>query len=135
MALERSSTTPARSLTVLLPVHDAQSSLAETVTEVLEVASELSDRLEVLIIDDASADATIEVAHELMRHYPQVRAIRHSIPLGHDQALRTGLAQSQGDVVIVRPGNPPKFERLHRASKPARPNYLMSRARRFARGE
>jgi glycosyltransferase involved in cell wall biosynthesis len=126
MALER--------LTVLLPVRDAQSTLISTVTEVLEVASDLTDRLELLIIDDGSADATIEVAEELSRHYPQVRTVRHIKPMGHDAALRTGLAQSNGEVVVVRQGKGPTLERLHRASRPSRPNYL-GRTRQFVSDE
>lgn len=113
-----------RSLTVLLPVQDAQSTLADTVAEVLEVASDLTDRFELLIIDDGSTDATSEVAEELTRYYPQVRAVRHNRPLGRDAALRTGLAQSHGEVVFVRESGHSTMERLHRVSKPLRPNYL-----------
>ena len=113
-----------RSLTVLLPVQDVQSTLADTVAEVLEAASDLTDRFELLIIDDGSTDATCEVTEELIRHYPQVRAIRHSRPLGHDAALRTGLAQSHGEVVFVREPGHSTMQRLPRVSKPLRPNYL-----------
>ena len=48
-----------RSLTVLLPVRDAQSTLAATVAQVLEMASDLNERFELLIIDDGSSDATM----------------------------------------------------------------------------
>ena len=71
-----------RSLTVLLPVRDAQSTLAATVAQVLEMASDLSERFELLIIDDGSSDATGEVAHELSRHYPQIRTLRHGHAVG-----------------------------------------------------
>jgi glycosyltransferase involved in cell wall biosynthesis len=120
-----------RSLTVLLPVQDAQSTLAETVAEVLEVASDWTEQLELLIIDDGSTDATSEVAQELVRHYPQVRALRHSRPLGRDAAVRTGLARSQGEVVFVREPDSPVLQRLHGTSKPARPNYLGLSKRRL----
>ena len=113
-----------RSLTVLLPVQDAQSTLADTVAEVLEIASDLTPRFELLIIDDGSTDATCEVAEELSRHYPQVRSVRHSSPLGREAAVRTGLLQSQGEVVFVRGMGRTTLERVHRASKPLRPNYL-----------
>ena len=123
-----------RSLTVLLPVQDAQATLTETVEEVLDVAAELTDRFELLIIDDGSADATSEIAHELTRHYPQVRAIRHAMPLGRDAAVRTGLAESQGEVVFVRDKGHRRMERLHQASRLPRPNYL-ARLKQFALGE
>lgn len=140
-----------RSLTVLLPVRDAQSTLVDTVTQVLELASDMTDHFELLIIDDASSDATSEVAHELTRHYPQVRIFRHSRPLGRDVALQTGLAQSRGEVVLVpdtdrsdpqagqgksaartAPTSGGLRQRFHRISKPGRPNYL-GRLRHFAR--
>jgi glycosyltransferase involved in cell wall biosynthesis len=121
-----------RSLTVLFPVRDAQSTLAATVTQILEMASDLSERFELLIIDDGSLDSTGEVADELSRHYPQIRLLRHSRPLGEEAALRTGLAQSRGDVVLARGGPRPTFQPLPRGSQPARPNYL-GRARTFAR--
>lgn len=91
-----------RSLTVLLPVHNAQATLAATVAEVLEVVSELTGRFELVIVDDGSADATSEVADELTRRYPQVHAIRHGDCLGREAAVRTGLRHSSGDVVFVR---------------------------------
>src|SRR5271157_1058024 len=101
-----------RSLTVVLPVRDAQSTLAATVTEVLEMASDLSECFELLIIDDGSSDATSEVAEELARNYPQIHTLRHDKPLGEEAALRAGLAQSRGDVVLVRGGRRPSFQRL-----------------------
>jgi cellulose synthase/poly-beta-1,6-N-acetylglucosamine synthase-like glycosyltransferase len=113
-----------RSVTVLLPVQDAQSTLADTVVEVLEAASDMTHRFELLIIDDGSTDATGEVAAELSRYYPQVRAIRHCRRLGREAAVQTGLAHSRGEVVFVRDPACLAFERIHPASEPARPNYL-----------
>ncbi len=123
-----------RLLTVLLPVQDAQATLAETVEDVLDAAAAMTDRFELLIIDDGSADATSEVAHELTRHYPQVRAIRHSRPLGREAALRTGLAKSRGEVVLVRDKGGRTMARLPHVNQPGRPNYL-DRLKQLALGE
>ncbi len=91
-----------RSLTVLLPVHNAQTSLTQTVHEVLEVVSDLTQRFELVIVDDGSADATAEVGDELTRQYPQVRFVRHQQRLGREAAIQTGLKQSTGEVVLLR---------------------------------
>ena len=115
-----------------MPVRDVQSTLAATVTLVLEMASDFNQHFELLIIDDGSSDGTGEVARELSRHYPQIRTIRHSRPLGEEAALRAGFAQSRGEVVFVRGGRNPAFERISWPSQPARPNYL-GRTRTFTR--
>jgi glycosyltransferase involved in cell wall biosynthesis len=91
-----------RSLTVLLPVRNAQTTLAANVQEILEVVSELTRRFELLIIDDGSTDATIEVADELIRCYPQIRTLRHGTPQGRDAAIGAGLRHSTGEVIVLR---------------------------------
>jgi len=91
----------ARSLSVLLPVKNAQSSLAPTVHKILDALSELSERIELLIIDDGSVDATSEVAVELTRHYPQVRAICQGRSLGPEAAIRAALKKSTGDIALI----------------------------------
>lgn len=89
------------SLSVLLPVKNAQETLAKTVQEILDVAADLSEKFELLIIDDGSADATSEIATELTQHYPQVRAVCQGQSAGRDAAVRTGLQQSRGEVVLL----------------------------------
>jgi glycosyltransferase involved in cell wall biosynthesis len=97
------------SLSVLLPVKNAQATLAATVQEILDVAADLSEQFELLIIDDGSSDATSEIATELTRNYPQVRAVCQSRSIGRQEAIRFGLKQSRGDVVLLheeRGGSP-----------------------------
>ena len=91
-----------RSLTVLLPVHNAQSTLTTTVAEVLEVVCELTEKFELLIVDDGSSDATGEIAHELTGRYPQIRTVYHGKHLGREAAVQTGLDHSTGEIVFLR---------------------------------
>ena len=130
-----------RSLSVLLPVKNAQSTLNNAVHEILDVMTDSGDRFEVLIIDDGSTDATSEVAHELTRHYPQIRLVRHGKSRGRDAAIRSGLERSQGEVVMLRDDElgfsileRPSRTPSNASSRPARPNYL-SRVKKFAIGE
>ena len=49
------------SLSVIVPVHNAQNDLAGQVADLLEVLPELTCDFEVLIVDDHSTDSTEEV--------------------------------------------------------------------------
>ena len=88
-------------LSVILPVHDAQLSLEAGVTEMLEVLPELSDRLELCIVDDGSTDETAEVAYELAARYPQLDMIRHPVRLGLAEAIQTGLDHTHGEIIFI----------------------------------
>jgi glycosyltransferase involved in cell wall biosynthesis len=90
-----------RSLSALVPVRNVQSRLTPMVLEMLEILSELTSPVEVMIIDDGSSDATIEVADELCGRYPQLRAVGHTRPRGRSAAIATGLARSHGETVFI----------------------------------
>jgi glycosyltransferase involved in cell wall biosynthesis len=129
-----------RSLSVLLPVKDAQATLTSEVHELLDLGTDSGNQFELLIIDDGSTDATSEVAHELTHNYPQIRVLRHGKPLGREAAIRTGLERSRGEMVVVRDeaGGFRVLEHGPRTrqtrSRPARPNYL-SRLKEFVLSE
>lgn len=91
-----------QSVSFCLPVHNAQSTLATTVAEILEVLPEVARSFELVIVDDASSDATPEIADELATHYPQLRVVRHGRRLGVPATLQRGLEESRGEVILLR---------------------------------
>jgi len=103
----RGERTLAASLSLLLPVCNAQKGLETQVERVLDVLPELSDRFDVVIIDDASTDETHEVAADLARRYPQVEVVRHPVRRGVEQAIQTGRGRSTADVVMVHASDEP----------------------------
>jgi len=138
-----------RSLSILLPVRDDQSTLAATVERLLDVLTDLPSRFELIVIDDGSNDATIEVADDLATRYPQVSALRHARPLGQDAAIRSGLRLSRGDIVLVhdrcglrrierhpaRQGGPAPTDPPVRADLPESPQRSLQRPNYLARLE
>lgn len=114
-----------RSLTVLLPVHNAQATLERDVAEILDVACELTAQFELAIVDDGSTDATWELAQDLARRYPQVKLLRHSNRQGTATAIRTAVKQAAGQVVIAHEGgrsvDATEIARLWRTDRPAAP--------------
>ncbi|MCI0334156.1 MAG: glycosyltransferase [Planctomycetes bacterium] len=96
-----------KSLTIVLPVHNAESRLRKNVGELLELASELTAKFGVLIIDDGSTDATFEVAEELAAHFPQVSVRRHRECRGLGAAIDYAQRRVRSDAVIVHDGVSP----------------------------
>lgn len=91
-----------QSLSIILPVHNAQRQLAKRVAELLDVLPDLTSKFELVIVDDCSTDDTEEVAQDLARTYPQVRVVRHTGRRGATSAVQTGIQYCLGEIVFVQ---------------------------------
>jgi glycosyltransferase involved in cell wall biosynthesis len=96
-----------KSLTVVLPVYNGETRLRKSVHEILELASELTSKFGVLIIDDGSNDATYEVAEELAAHYPQVSVRRQRHRSGLGSAIDYAQRSVRSDAIIMHDGVTP----------------------------
>jgi hypothetical protein len=96
-----------KSLTIVLPVYNAESRLRSNVTELLELASELTSKFGVLIVDDGSTDATFDVAAELASRYPQVLVRRHRHRRGLGATIDYVQRRVRSDAVMVHDGVTP----------------------------
>jgi hypothetical protein len=94
-------------LTVVLPVYNGETRLRKSVHEILELASELTSKFGVLIIDDGSNDATYEVAEELAARYPQVSVRRNRHRCGLGPTIDYVQRRIRSDAVIMHDGASP----------------------------
>lgn len=99
--------TPAQTLSIVVPIHNAERTLARHVAELLDVLPDLAARFEVVIVDDGSTDQSVDVALELAQCYPQVSVHRHPQRRGLEASAETGVARTSGDVVLVHSGSSP----------------------------
>lgn len=84
-----------------MPVRNEQGTLKGRLLRMLEILPELTHQFEMIVVDDASTDATIEVADEVRGMYPQLGVVGHTIPAGRVAAIQTGLARCAGEVVFL----------------------------------
>jgi hypothetical protein len=96
-----------KSLTVVLPVYNGETRLRKSVHEILELASELTSKFGVLIIDDGSNDSTYEVAEELAARYPQVSVRRNRHRCGLGPTIDYVQRRIRSDAVIMHDGASP----------------------------
>ena len=86
------------SLSVVIPAYNEETTLA-TIVETLLTIPHL---LEVIIVDDCSTDGTRKIAEHLAHQHLQVNALSLTKNSGKTAALKTGIAATSGDIVIVQ---------------------------------
>jgi glycosyltransferase involved in cell wall biosynthesis len=102
----QSESSPRRAgLSVFFPAYNDAGTIASLVIQAVQVASRLTPDFEVIVVNDGSADATREIADELARTYPQVRAIHHAHNRGYGGALRTGFAAATKELIAYTDGD------------------------------
>jgi peptidoglycan-N-acetylglucosamine deacetylase len=88
---------PPPPVTVLIPAHNEESVIVQTVTSVL--LSDLKD-IQVVVVDDGSADKTLELLQSNFGRNEAVRII-HQVNRGKAAALNNALAHAQTDIVVT----------------------------------
>lgn len=88
-------------LSVIVPVCNAQAIVGSLIAELLDVLPEIAPRFELVVVDNGSVDATGEVIQEITGHYPQVNTAFLPTQQGMAQAVRAGLERTNGDLVMV----------------------------------
>ncbi len=89
-------------ISVVSPVFCGEDCVAELVRRTLTVLSELSDRFELILVDDGSPDASWTVIQEAHKRDPHhVRGLRLSRNFGQHNAIAAGLLASRGEWVVV----------------------------------
>jgi polyisoprenyl-phosphate glycosyltransferase len=90
------------SLSIIVPVRDVEATLTERVQHLLDVLPDLTTKFEIVVVDDGSADHTVDVARDLACTYPQLRLVTQPERRGYDQAVRMGLAFAKGQTILVQ---------------------------------
>lgn len=80
--------------TLVLPAYNEEEALPATLDEYLGYVDEA------VVVDDGSRDNTDKIGAEYAARSSKVKYVRHEANKGKPEALRTGVANASGDVVI-----------------------------------
>jgi glycosyltransferase involved in cell wall biosynthesis len=75
--------------------------LATCVVGLLEVLPDLAAGFELLLVDNGSTDATMDIAKELAERFPQVRIVRHGAAADLAGIVRTTLAHTSCEHILL----------------------------------
>jgi len=88
-------------LSVVIPAHNEEGHISDTVESVAASLQDANIRYEILVVNDNSVDRTEAIVRALGRRDPAVRCVNNDPPNGFGFAVRRGLAEFQGDVVAI----------------------------------
>jgi glycosyltransferase involved in cell wall biosynthesis len=92
-------------LSVFIPAHNEALNLQTVVDGILTVLPEVSDRFELVIVDDGSTDRTPSLADQIAATDSNVRVIHHATNRGYGGALRTGLYNCRYELIAFIDGD------------------------------
>lgn len=88
----------AASCTIIVPNYNGYGLLQKTLPEVLNACESYDGLCEVLVVDDASTDQSMDYLTSLE---PRLRILRHTVNLGFAKAVHSGVANSTGDLIML----------------------------------
>ena len=90
---------PSPKLTIVLPTYNERKNIEHVLAQLLALKDDFN--LEVMVVDDDSADGTSEYVRALSHSEPRLRLIRRVGRCGLASAIKEGLLDATGDIVIV----------------------------------
>lgn len=88
-------------LSVVIPAHNEEGTIAATVRDLYFELSAAQIEHEILVVNDGSRDRTAEILQGLLGETPTLRCLANPFPLGFGVAVRKGLAGCTGDAIAI----------------------------------
>jgi putative glycosyltransferase len=88
-------------LSIVSTLYHSATHLEEFYRRVSAAASTVTADFEIILVNDGSPDASLDVAVSLFDRDPRVRVIDLARNFGHHKAMMTGLSKADGDLVFL----------------------------------
>lgn len=90
-----------QSISVVVPIYNDQEVIAELHRRLRPVLEAITDRYELILVDDGSRDRSWEEMLQVRRSNEHVRAVRLSRNFGQQSAIAAGLSLTSNDMIVL----------------------------------
>lgn len=87
-------------LSFVFPMYNEMGNIENCVAQALAIGHQVTNHLEIIVVDDASTDGSGALADALAERYPELRVLHHARNRKLGGALRTGFAAATQDWVL-----------------------------------
>src|SRR5258707_8007215 len=85
-----------------MPVYNEQWTLDDILDHVLAAPLPAEMELEVIVVDDASTDASGQILDRRSGTDPRIKVVRHEKNMGKGAAVRDAVKHATGDIAIIQ---------------------------------
>ena len=93
------------SLSIIIPAYNDEVTISQVIKEALDTAKSVSNKFQILILDDGSKDETGETIKKLAQEHKNLKVIQHVKNFGFGQTLKTLFLNKDYEVNLLIPGD------------------------------
>ncbi len=93
-----------QTLTVIVPAYNESRFIETTLQKIISVKLIAHVQKEIIVVDDASTDATVQRVTDFLQKHPDktIRIIQQPVNQGKGAAIRRGIAEAAGDFIVIQ---------------------------------
>ena len=92
-------------LSIFFPFWNEQDNIEQVVRDAIPVAAKVADKWEIIMVDDGSADKTLQIAQKLASKDKRLRVVSHQPNRGYGAALTSGFSDARYNFVVFTDGD------------------------------
>lgn len=86
------------SASFVIPVYNGSAYISESIQSCLNSSNK---KIEVVVVDDFSTDATVRIVEKIAEADDRVKLIRHGVNMGRSAARNTGIVAASSDILMM----------------------------------
>ena len=89
-----------KGLTVILPAFNEEANIKDVIFDIVQNIRKYIEDFEIIVIDDGSTDATLNIITKMQQLYPQLKVKSHEENKGYGCALKTGIELAKKEYIF-----------------------------------